>query len=140
MSIDLTTLPEDYPEYLRHTDEETPVPSWEQVTRSVREPNLEMIDHVTRLVGADNDAAGREIWAVWPGAVRRSVALFIDKIYNEGWLASVGPIRHNPWDGGFFFWPHKGDTGWLWEILDQKSGRRGVYTKSSIENGLFAYL
>ncbi len=140
MSLDLTTLPDDFPDYLLHTDADTPVPSWEQVTRSTAEPDLEMTEHVTRIIGAADDVVGRKIWEVWPGAVRRSVALLIDKIYNEGWLASVGPIRHNPWDGGFFFWPHKGDVGWLWEILDAKSGRRGGYTKSSLDNGLFAYL
>jgi hypothetical protein len=42
----MTTLPDDYPDYLKHSDADTPAPSWEQATLSTDAPNREMIRHL----------------------------------------------------------------------------------------------
>src|ERR1044071_2868384 len=99
----MPAVPRDYPDYLRHTDHDTPVPTWAQVTRSAASANLDMIARVARIVaGTDDEQAAREVWAAWPGNYQRSVALLIDKIDDEGWLDSIGQIDGWPWDGGFF--------------------------------------
>src|SRR5262245_16667530 len=97
-------LPDDFPESLRHTNESTTVPTWEQVTRSTAAPNPEMTAHLSRIL-ADNadEAEARARWDGLPNNYQRSVALLVDKIYHEGWLDHVGPIKDWPWDGGFFF-------------------------------------
>jgi hypothetical protein len=132
-------LPPDYPDYLRHTDEDTPDPTWEQITRA---GNAEMVAHVSRIVANTEDQkVARDWWDAWPVSYRRTVGLLIDKIYNEGWLDVVGPINEgNPWDGGFYFWPLATERGTLAEVIDSKSGKRGVYTQCDLSNGLFAYI
>jgi len=141
MTITMFGLPDDYPDELRHSDDDTPVPTWAQVTHSWNEPDQEMIAHVARIVAdTDDQTAARAVWESWPGNYQRSVGLLIDKIHNEGWLASVGYIDGWPWDGGFFFWPRETEAGTLVDVLTAKSGKRGVYIESLIENGLFAYL
>jgi hypothetical protein len=141
MTIDLFGLPDDYPDELKHSDEDTPVPTWAQVTHSWESPDQEMIAHVARIVAdtADEETA-REAWASWPENYRRSVGLLIDKIHNEGWIDAVGHIDGWPWDGGFFFWPRETEAGALADVLTAKAGKRGVYIESLIENGLFAFL
>jgi hypothetical protein len=140
MSQDVHTLSASLPEYLKHSDEDTPVPSWEQVTRSAGLRNSEMISHVSRIVaGNDDEESGRESWDRFPPATKRSIALFVDKIYDEGWLDAVGQIR-NAWDGGFFFWPSATGSGTLRDKLNSKSGKHGTYMPLSLRNGLVAYL
>jgi hypothetical protein len=99
------------------------------------------MEHVIRILGGADDAgAARENWDLLPGDSRRSVALLIDKICNEGWLDAVGKISGTPWDGGFFFEPRETSRGTLAEVLDSKSNPRGGYTACLARNGLFAYL
>ena len=135
-------LPPDYPDNLRHTDADTPVPTWEQVTRSTGGDNAEMIAYLSRIVANTEDAlAAREHWDSWPANYRRTVGILVDKIYNEGWLDVVGHINEGwPWDGGFYFWPLATERGTLAQVLDSKSGRRGVYTQCDLRSGLFAYI
>lgn len=141
MTKDLFGLPEDYPEYLKYSDEDAPVPRWEQVTRCWDGPDPSMIAHVSRIVAnTEDEQTARDVWDSWPSNYQRSVALLIDKICNEGWLDSVGPIDGWPWDGGFFFWPRETEAGTLAEVLNSKSGKHGDYTQCTLSNGLFAYL
>lgn len=145
-------LPDDFPGYLRHTDEDTPAPSWEQVTRSVASPNVEMRAHLSRILGSSDsdtdtacevsgETAARARWEGLPRNYQRSVALLIDKIYHEGWLDHVGPIKDWPWDGGFFFHPRDGDAAALARLLDSKSsGDDAPYIQCRFGKGLFAYL
>jgi hypothetical protein len=141
MSVHLDNLPDDFPGYLRHSDEDTPVPTWQEATRSTRSRDEDMIAHFSRiLTGGDDSRAAEQVWESWPGNYRRSVTLLVDKIYNEGWLDSVGLIKGWPWDGGFFFHAVETDRETLEDILDSKSGEGGVYTQCSLSNGLFAYL
>jgi hypothetical protein len=135
-------LPEDFPDSLRHTDEDTPVPTWEQVTRSSEAKNDEMIAHLSRIVGDTTDEAlAKERWEGWPNNYQRSVALLVDKIYNEGWLDFVGPIKDWPWDGGFFFHARDDNHQGLAGMLDAKSSDGdGTYIQCRIGEGLFAYL
>ncbi len=128
----LENLPRDFPDYLRHADEDAPVPRWEQVTRSVESKNIEMIQSVSRIIAdTEDEPSAREAWETWPEEYRRSTALLIDKIFHEGWLDSVGPVV-NLWDGGMVFQPRES----LAAVLDSKSS----YTRSALGNGLFAYL
>jgi len=141
MTQELFGLPDDYPDYLMHSDEDTPVPRWEQVTRCWDAPNKEMIAHVSRIIAdTEDEQAARDVWDSWPGNYQRSVALLIDKICNEGWLDCVGRIDGWPWDGGLFFWPRETQAGSLADVLDSKSGKRGTYMQCTLSNGLFAYL
>ena len=116
-------LPPDYPEYLRHTDADTPDPTWEQITRG---GDAEMVAHICRIMGnTENQKDTQDWWSKWPVSYRRTVGLLIDKIYNEGWLDVVGPINDGtPWDGGFYFWPLASDRGTLADVLDSKSGKQ----------------
>jgi hypothetical protein len=140
MRRDGHNLPDDFPEYLMHSDDDTPVPSWEQVTRSVESGDREMITHVSRIIaGTDDEQIARKAWDLYPSGTKRSVALFVDKIYDEGWLDAVGQIK-NVWDGGFFFWPQAAVRGTLGDVLNSKSGKRGAYTFCSLRSGLFAYI
>src|SRR6185295_17338688 len=130
------------PAILAHSDDDPPMPTWKQVTRSVSSVNSQMVAHVSRIVGgATEEMQAIEVWDSWPGNVRRSVALLVDKIYHAGWLDFVGPIEGWPWDGGFFFSQRGGDQGTLEELLDAKSlERAGGYTRCSVRDGLAAYL
>jgi hypothetical protein len=126
---------------LKHSDDDTPVPNWQQVTRSVNSADPAMLRHVTRiLVGSDDDRAAFELWNAWPGNYRRSTALLIDKIFNEGWLDSVGPIAGWPWDGAFIFQPVTTEKGALGEVLDAKTRQDRVYTRCALGDGLAAIL
>jgi hypothetical protein len=142
MTDECVSLPEDFPDYLRHTNEDTPVPTWEQVTRSSAAKNEDMIAQVTRIVADTADeAAAKEKWEGWPNNYQRSVALLIDKITHEGWLDHVGAIKEWPWDGGFFFYPRNGDSNALTKMLNSKSsGDDSTYIQCRIGEGLFAYL
>lgn len=142
MTDECVALPEDFPGCLRHTNEDTPVPTWEQVTRSTEAKNEEMIAHLSRIIADTTDeAVAREKWEGWPGNYQRSVALLIDKIMNEGWLDYVGPIKDWPWDGGFFFHPRNGDSNALADMMQAKSaGEDATYIQCCIGEGLFAYL
>lgn len=129
------------PEILNHSDDDTPVPTWEQVTRSASSINSEMVAHLTRIVGGDDDQMRAiEVWDSWPGNVRRSVALLVDKIYHEGWLDFVGPMAGLPWDGGFFFSARGDEHQGLADLLEAKSRKGGGYTRCSLRAGLPAYL
>jgi hypothetical protein len=140
MSKETRRLPAGFPEYLMHSDEDTPVPSWEQITRSAESRNEEMTGHITRmLAGGDGEQAARQLWDQYPPGTKRSIALLVDKIYDEGWLSAAGQIK-GAWDGGFFFWPHATERGTLRDVLNSKSGRHGTYILCSLRNGLFAYL
>lgn len=134
-------VPRDYPDYLKHSDQDTPVPTWTQVTRSVAAPNREMIAQIARIVAnTDDESAAREVWQSWPGHYQRSTALIIDKVYDEGWLDSIGHIDDWPWDGGFFCWPRTTGRGTFADMLNSMSGADGTFIESRIGNGLFAYL
>jgi len=125
---------------LGHSDLDTPVPTWLQVTRSENSKNCEMTAAVSRLVaGVEDPANAVSRWGSWSPGVKRSVALLIDKIYHEGWLDCVGRIIDFPWDGGFFFTPRDADHTSLTELLESKSGDGG-YTRCSLRRGLAAYL
>src|ERR1051326_7947867 len=132
------SLPRDYPDSLKHNDEDTPVPTWAQVTRSVAAPNREMIAEVARIVAntADEQTA-REVWESWPGNYQRSVALIIDKVCHQGWLDAIDYLDGWPWDGGFFCWPRTSERGTFAEVLKAMSGREGAFIECSIRHGLF---
>lgn len=135
-----SVLPDDFPSFLTHSDADTPVPTWKQLTRSTEAMDSNFVAQLSLIVsGAEDEDAAVEVWDSWPGNVQRSTALLVDKILNEGWLESVGPIRGGPWDGGFFFWPRFGD-GDLANVLNAKSGVHGAYTKCSYRAGLPAGL
>ncbi|MEW6130057.1 MAG: hypothetical protein AB1757_23685 [Acidobacteriota bacterium] len=142
MTDECISLPDDFPDILRHTNEDTPVPTWEQVTRSVDTRNPEMIAQVSRIVAdTDDELTAREKWDGLPNSYQRSVGLLIDKICHEGWLDYVGTINDWPWDGGFFFTPRNQDAQGLINILDAKSTRDDdPYIQCRIGEGLFAYL
>lgn len=134
-------VPPDYPDYLKHTDEDTPVPTWAQVTRSVNAPDRAVIAEVSRVVAdTEDEQAAREVWQAWPGNYRRSVALIIDKIRHEGWLDAIGHIDGWPWDGGFYCWPRATERGTFGDVMNGMSGRGGTFIEARIGNGLFAYL
>jgi hypothetical protein len=133
-------LPGDSPAFLRHSDEDTPIPTWKQVTRSTKSADPEFLAHVSRIIsGTDDEQVAQATWNTWPGNCQRSIALLVDKIYYEGWLDSVGPIKGWPWDGGFFFWPRFGEEA-LAGVLNSKSGSSGAYTECKYQNGLSACL
>lgn len=135
------SIRQEFPDYLRHSDADTPIPTWLQVTRSQESRNDSMIGQVSRIVAnSDDPSAAEKIWESWPGKYRRSVALLIDKIYDEGWLECVGGIRGWPWDGGFYFRPGRSDRGELSETLDNLSDRGGGYTEGSFRSGFLAYM
>ena len=137
----MLAVPRDYPDYLRHSDDDTPVPAWAQVTRGVAAANPDRIARVARVVaGTDDERAARAVWEAWPGNYQRSTALLIDKVDDEGWLDSIGQIDGWPWDGGFFCWPRETARGTFSEVLDSMSGAGGTMIASRIGNGLFAYL
>lgn len=137
----MLAVPRNYPDYLKHSDHDTPVPTWAQVTRRAAAPNRKMIAQVARIVaGTDDERAAREVWQSWPGNYQRSTALIIDKINHEGWLDSLGHIDGWPWDGGFFCWPRTTRRGTFAEVLNSMSGADGTFIESRIGNGLFAYL
>jgi hypothetical protein len=128
------------PAILSHSDSDTPVPTWKQLTRSVNSTNSQMISHLTRVIlGTKNESLAIGIWDSWSGPQKRSVALLVDKIYHEGWLDSVGPMVSGPWDGGFFFWPAESDSHALADVLEAKS-REDVYVSCSFRGGLAGYL
>lgn len=134
-------MPRDYPDYLKHTDDDTPVPTWAQVTRSVDSPDESTITEVARIVaGAADEQAARDVWETWPASYRRSTALVLDKVRHQGWLDAVGPIDGWPWDGGFYFWPRATERGTFVEVMSHMSGRGGSFIEARMANGLFAYL
>jgi hypothetical protein len=134
-------LPKDLPEIFKRSDEDTPVPAWEQVTRKGLSTLAEREAHIFRVIaGTDDEQAAKDVWESWPATSRRSVALLVDKISHEGWIDAVGPIRWSPWDGGFRFLPRMTGRGTLADILDSKSGQAGAYTGCRLRTGLFAYL
>lgn len=141
MTKRLSTPTDDLPAFLNHSDHDTPVPTWRQVTRNVHSANPAMVGHVCRiLVGKEDEQAALEVWNAWPGSYRRSTALLIDKIFHEGWLESVGPIAGWPWDGAFLFWPMATMRGSLDEVLDAKAREDRVYTRCGVRDGLTALL
>ncbi|HSB08347.1 MAG TPA: hypothetical protein VLM38_02465 [Blastocatellia bacterium] len=134
-------LPDGFPSFLRRSNNDTPVPSWKQLTRSLDEINPAMIGHVGRIIaGVEDEQAALEVWDGWSGSCRRSVALIIDKICNEGWLDTVGPMEGWPWDGGFFFRPCAAGQKSIEDALDAKTDVDGVYTRCEFRDGLAAYL
>ena len=127
------------PAILSHSDLDTPVPTWKQVTRSINSTNSHMISHLSRVVsGTDDESLAVEIWDSWSGPQKRSVALLVDKIYHEGWLDLVGSLVGGPWDGGFFFLPENPHA--LADVLEAKSREDGVYVPCSFRGGLAGYL
>lgn len=134
-------LPADFPNFLRHSESDTPVPTWTQVTRSSDSSNTAMIAHAARIIaGVEDEQAALEVWDAWSGRCRRSVALIIDKICHEGWLESVGPISGWPWEGGFFFSPRYANREAFEDVLNEKTRSDGVYTRCGFRDGLAAYL
>ena len=99
-----------------------------------------MIAHVSRIIADTQDADyARSIWDQWSGNLKRSLALMVDKIYNEGWLDSIDHLL-NWWDGGLVFQPRVTELGTIIDVFSSKAGPGGVYTESTLGNGLFAYL
>ena len=133
-------LPDDFPAFLRHSDEDTPVPTWKQITRSADSTDPRFSRRISQIVGGTEDERKAvEIWDDWPPNYQRSTALLVDKINHEGWLGVVGPIRGLPWDGGFFFWPRP-DSDALADALNVRSARGGAYTQCNFRAGLPAWL
>ncbi|HKA17175.1 MAG TPA: hypothetical protein VKN18_02560 [Blastocatellia bacterium] len=129
------------PAILSHSDHDTPVPTWKQVTRSVNSTDSQMISHLSRVLsGTDNESLAVRIWDSWSGPQKRSVALLVDKIYHEGWLDLVGSLVDGPWDGGFFFLPRDLDPHALADVLEAKFREDGVYLPCSLRGGLAGYL
>ncbi|MFY9571125.1 MAG: hypothetical protein WAV20_07000 [Blastocatellia bacterium] len=130
------------PAFLCHSEDDTPIPTWEQITRKVNtvDTNDSLVGaHVRRIVsGGDDEEVAVETWNGWPGNCKRSVAILVDKIYNEGWLDLVGGLKGPPWDGGFFFWPRASDQD-LALVLNSKTGKKGSYRTGSLTNGLASY-
>src|SRR5262249_26570386 len=117
LSPQMINLSDDLPAFLKHSDDDTPIPTWEQVTRSA--DTRGMFGQVAIIMaGTQDEQAAGEVWNSWPAMWRRSVALLIDKICHEGWLESVGPISGSPFDGGFFFRPLSSRAGAFQEVLD----------------------
>ncbi|MFL6274146.1 MAG: hypothetical protein ACJ74G_02970 [Blastocatellia bacterium] len=136
----MTTLPDDYPDYLKHSDADTPVSTWEQATLSTDAPNHEMIRHLARIVAnTESEMEARDVWNSWRPDDRRSVALIVDKIYSQGWLDAVGPI-HNIWPGAFNCYPRESAGGSFADVLDAMSSDDGLFIECTIRNGLFAFL
>lgn len=134
-------LPADFPDELRHTDADTPVPTWAQVTRSVSDKNQQVVAQVARLVAdTEDELTAREVWESWPGSYRRSVALVIDKVYGQGWLDALGAIDGWPWDGGFYCRPAETARGMFADVLDSLCGSEGPFIACTLRNGLFASL
>lgn len=141
MISDQKPLPEDLPEAIKHSDEDTPAPTWEQITRDELSTLADMRAHVFRIIAdTDDERAAIRVWESWPISLRRSVALLVDKIEHEGWIDAVGPIKWLPWEGGFRFYPRATKRGTLSDILDSKCGPSGAYICCNIRSGLFAYL
>jgi len=137
----LNAVRHDYPDYLNHSDDDTPVPTWEQVTRREAAPDGARLAQVARLVAdTDDEAAARAVWDGWPGNYRRSTALIVGKIDGQGWLDSLGHIDGWPWDGGFFCWPRASLRGAFAEVMDAMSGAGGAFIACTLGNGLFAFL
>src|SRR5262245_16313891 len=129
------------PAILSHSERDTPVPTWKEVTRSVQSINHLIISHLTRVIsGTDDESLALRIWDSWSGPQKRSFTLLIDKIYHEGWFDSVGALVGGPWDGGFFFLPRDSDPRALADVLEAKSREYGVYTRCSFRGGLAGYL
>jgi hypothetical protein len=136
----MITLSDDFQVLLDHSDECTPVPAWELLSRSVAAVGPGLAGHIARIVGGSGDEeAALERWNAWSRKSRRTAALLIEKICHEGWLESVGPICGAPYDGGFFFRPST-SAGTLEDALNAKASIDGVYTRSSLRGGLAAYL
>src|SRR4029079_1003183 len=136
----ISALPDDFPPFLTHSDQDTPIPTWKQVTRTMQSVDPAFVRQISRIVAnTEDELVAMETWDSLPGNCQRSIALLIDKIYHEGWLDAVGPIKSWPWDGGFFFMPQTGQRT-LTDLLDSKSGRDRTYTKCDYRSGLFARL
>jgi hypothetical protein len=134
-------LPDDFPNALRHSDADTPVPTWAQVTRSISAVNQPMIAQVARLVAdTDDEPTAHAVWESWPGNYRRSTALIIDKVYAQGWLDALGAIDGWPWDGGFYCRPAETARGAFADVLDSLSGGDRPFIACTLRNGLLAYL
>jgi hypothetical protein len=137
----MISLTDDFRALLDHSDEHTPVPTWDQISRSAGGADAGFAGHVARIVsGSCDEQAAVERWTAWPRRFKRSVGLLINKICHEGWLESVGPICGSPYDGGFFFAPCSSPAGTLEDVLDAKAAYDRVYTRSSLLGGLAAYL
>jgi hypothetical protein len=134
--VKIKTLPDDFPHFLRRAEEDAPVPTWDQITRSLDGPNPDMIARVSNIVADTADEIqARGVWERWPPEYRRSMGLLIDKICHEGWLDCVGAAT-GVWDGGMFFRPLVSEGRTLAEILNSKP----EYTRSSLRNGLAAWI
>ena len=137
----MINLSDDFHELLDHSDEHTPVPTWQQLSRSVSAVDTGLTFHAARIVaGSCDDEAALERWNAWPRKLRRTVALLVEKICHEGWLESVGPIYGSPYDGGFLFTPRCTYAGTLEDVLNAKAINDGVYMRSNLRGGLAAYL
>jgi hypothetical protein len=138
--MDSTVLPDDFPDFLKHSDQDTPVPTWQQITRTADSRDAAFVAHISQIVSGSNDErTAMETWDSWAGNSKRSTALLLDKINHEGWLDSVGPIKGWPWDGGFFFWPRHGEDD-LARVLSEKSVEGGGYIECNYRAGLTAML
>jgi hypothetical protein len=134
-------LPIDFPDYLRHTDADAPVPTWAQVTHSTEQPDQAVIAQMARVIGNTGDEqTAHDVWDSWPGNYQRSAALIIEKIRHQGWLDSIDYIDGWPWDGGFFFQPRTNERGTFADVLNSKSGTDQTFLGCNIHNGLFTYL
>jgi len=137
----MINLSDDFHRLLDHSDEHTPVPTWQQLSRSVSAVDTGLTFHAARIVaGSCDDEAALERWNAWPRKLRRTVALLVEKICHEGWLESVGPIYGSPYDGGFLFTPRCTYAGTLEDVLNAKAINDRVYMRSNLRGGLAAYL
>jgi len=124
------------PPELQHSDADSPVPTWEQLTR---DGDPTRTAHVVRIVGGGDASLARAAFAGWTASVRRGFALLIDKIDNEGWLDSVDRLEGDPWESAFHFRARTA-AGSFEQIMVTKAEHDGVYTENTLYNGASAYL
>jgi hypothetical protein len=125
------------PSELAHSDADSPVPTWAQLTGR----NAERAAAMARIFAhpGDERAARARFEALTP-QYRRGLGLLFDKITNEGWFDSIDVIKNDPWDTAFHFFPRKTANGSFEQVMDAKTRVDRRYTENNLANGVFAYL
>jgi hypothetical protein len=123
------------PSSLRHDESDAPVPTWEQVTKSTERRDDHRTLAVTRLLGGTEEEARDRFERLEPRE-RRSFALLVDKIDNEGWLDQVGRVSAL-WDDTMFFDVRDASDG-VTPLAERLAGASN-YTQNTAWNGLAAY-
>jgi len=82
--------PDRLPDCLRHSDDDTPIPTWRRITEA-HPTDAERISKI--IARTPEPSSAEDVWNSWSGSVRRSVALLLDKIKHEGWLDAIDGIE-----------------------------------------------